>query len=147
MKPSLQLKLSQHLTLTPQLQQSIKLLQLSTIELNQEIERILFENPMLEREDGDGADFAPQPPTAPPGKERRPPRTPGKQATATCVRGSRKERLDHGGRVGIGIRSRGVNRSRLRRRRRAFRRGRRLGIHPTGPEHGPAGLRRGTNRQ
>ena len=66
MKPSLQLKLSQHLTLTPQLQQSIKLLQLSTIELNQEIERILFENPMLEREDGDGADFAPQPPTAPP---------------------------------------------------------------------------------
>src|SRR5574338_1006925 len=51
MKPSLQLKLSQHLTLTPQLQQSIKLLQLSTIELNQEIERFLLENPMLERED------------------------------------------------------------------------------------------------
>ena len=45
MKPSLQLKLSQHLTLTPQLQQSIKLLQLSTIELNQEIERVLLENP------------------------------------------------------------------------------------------------------
>ena len=38
MKPSLQLKLSQHLTLTPQLQQSIRLLQLSTLELNQEIE-------------------------------------------------------------------------------------------------------------
>jgi RNA polymerase sigma-54 factor len=66
MKPSLQLKLSQHLTLTPQLQQSIKLLQLSTIELNQEIERLLLENPMLEREDGDGADFAPPPPTTPP---------------------------------------------------------------------------------
>ncbi|WP_287369420.1 hypothetical protein, partial [Thauera sp.] len=46
MKPSLQLKLSQHLTLTPQLQQSIKLLQLSTLELNQEIERFLLENPM-----------------------------------------------------------------------------------------------------
>ena len=61
MKPSLQLKLSQHLTLTPQLQQSIKLLQLSTIELNQEIERILLENPMLEREDGDGSDFASAP--------------------------------------------------------------------------------------
>lgn len=59
MKPSLQLKLSQHLTLTPQLQQSIKLLQLSTLELNQEIERFLLENPMLEREDGDGSDFAP----------------------------------------------------------------------------------------
>ncbi|PTD95971.1 RNA polymerase factor sigma-54 [Pseudothauera lacus] len=59
MKPTLQLKLSQHLTLTPQLQQSIKLLQLSTIELNQEIERFLLENPMLEREDGDGSDFGP----------------------------------------------------------------------------------------
>lgn len=55
MKQSLQLKLSQSLTLTPQLQQSIKLLQLSTIELNQEIERFLAENPLLEREDGDDA--------------------------------------------------------------------------------------------
>ena len=55
MKPTLQLKLSQHLTLTPQLQQSIKLLQLSTLELNQEIERFLLENPMIEREEsGDG---------------------------------------------------------------------------------------------
>ena len=57
MKPTLQLKLSQHLTLTPQLQQSIKLLQLSTLELNQEIERFLLENPMLEREDGDSSEF------------------------------------------------------------------------------------------
>jgi len=64
MKPTLQLKLSQHLTLTPQLQQSIKLLQLSTLELNQELERFLLENPMLEREDGDGSDFAPPPATA-----------------------------------------------------------------------------------
>ncbi|HSA69544.1 MAG TPA: RNA polymerase factor sigma-54 [Burkholderiales bacterium] len=53
MKPSLQFRLSQHLTLTPQLQQSIRLLQLSTIELNQEIERMLMENPALEREDGE----------------------------------------------------------------------------------------------
>jgi RNA polymerase sigma-54 factor len=52
MKHSLQLRLSQHLTLTPQLQQSIRLLQLSTLELTQELERILQENPMLEREDG-----------------------------------------------------------------------------------------------
>ncbi|MCB1888286.1 MAG: RNA polymerase factor sigma-54 [Rhodocyclaceae bacterium] len=52
MKPTLQLKLSQHLTLTPQLQQSIRLLQLSTLELNQEIEQALRENPMLEREEG-----------------------------------------------------------------------------------------------
>jgi RNA polymerase sigma-54 factor len=53
MKPSLQFRLSQHLTLTPQLQQSIRLLQLSTVELNQEIERILMENPALEREEHD----------------------------------------------------------------------------------------------
>jgi DNA-directed RNA polymerase specialized sigma54-like protein len=54
MKPTLQFRLSQHLTLTPQLQQSIKLLQLSTVELNQEIERLLMENPILEREDAEG---------------------------------------------------------------------------------------------
>jgi RNA polymerase sigma-54 factor len=53
MKPSLQFRLSQHLTLTPQLQQSIRLLQLSTVELNQEIERLLMENPALEREEHD----------------------------------------------------------------------------------------------
>jgi len=49
MKQTLQLKLSQHLTLTPQLQQSIRLLQLSTLELNAEVERMLQENPLLER--------------------------------------------------------------------------------------------------
>jgi RNA polymerase sigma-54 factor len=53
MKQSLQLKLSQHLALTPQLQQSIRLLQLSTIEFNQEIERFLDDNPMLERDEGE----------------------------------------------------------------------------------------------
>ncbi len=53
MKQTLQLKLSQHLTLTPQLQQSIRLLQLSTLELNAEVDRMLQENPLLEREDGD----------------------------------------------------------------------------------------------
>ncbi|MDT3669963.1 MAG: RNA polymerase factor sigma-54 [Aromatoleum sp.] len=65
MKPTLQLKLSQHLTLTPQLQQSIKLLQLSTLELNQELERFLLENPMLEREEGDAGDFSPAPSSSP----------------------------------------------------------------------------------
>src|SRR3954470_8455511 len=49
MKHSLQLKLSQHLTLTPQLQQSIRLLQLSTVELNPGLERYLGEKPLLER--------------------------------------------------------------------------------------------------
>jgi RNA polymerase sigma-54 factor len=50
MKHHLQLKLGQHLALTPQLQQSIRLLQLSTLELNQEIEQVLQDNPLLERE-------------------------------------------------------------------------------------------------
>jgi RNA polymerase sigma-54 factor len=51
MKQTLQLKLSQHLTLTPQLQQSIRLLQLSTLELNQELEKFLMDNPLLERDE------------------------------------------------------------------------------------------------
>ncbi|MES2105872.1 MAG: RNA polymerase factor sigma-54 [Pseudomonadota bacterium] len=51
MKQSLQLRTSQHLALTPQLQQSIRLLQLSTLELHQELENLLTENPLLERVD------------------------------------------------------------------------------------------------
>ena len=58
MKPTLQLRLSQHLALTPQLQQSIKLLQLSTVEMQQELERYLLENPMLERDDEPGEGFS-----------------------------------------------------------------------------------------
>jgi len=53
MKPALQLRQSQQLTLTPQLQQSIRLLQLSTLEVTQEVERLLDENPLLEREEED----------------------------------------------------------------------------------------------
>ena len=67
MKPSLQFRLSQHLTLTPQLQQSIRLLQLSTVELNQEIDRLLMENPALEREDAEGEPDAAAPAPAPAG--------------------------------------------------------------------------------
>ncbi|WP_207061316.1 RNA polymerase factor sigma-54 [Motiliproteus sp. SC1-56] len=48
MKPSLQLKISQQLTMTPQLQQAIRLLQLSTLDLQQEIQEALDSNPMLE---------------------------------------------------------------------------------------------------
>ena len=55
MKQALQLRQSQQLTLTPQLQQAIRLLQLSTLEINQEVARLLEENPMLEREDDDAA--------------------------------------------------------------------------------------------
>ena len=51
MKPSLQVRLSQHLALTPQLQQSIRLLQLSTLELHQEIEQMLEQNPFLDVEE------------------------------------------------------------------------------------------------
>jgi RNA polymerase sigma-54 factor len=49
MKQGLSLRVSQHLALTPQLQQSIRLLQLSTLELSQEVEQMLDENPFLER--------------------------------------------------------------------------------------------------
>jgi RNA polymerase sigma-54 factor len=55
MKPALQLRQSQQLTLTPQLQQSIRLLQLSTLEVNQEVARLLEENPLIEREDDDAS--------------------------------------------------------------------------------------------
>jgi RNA polymerase sigma-54 factor len=54
MKQALQLRLGQHLTMTPQLQQAIKLLQLSTLELQQEIQQALDSNMMLEVvEDGE----------------------------------------------------------------------------------------------
>jgi len=52
MKPSIQLRLGQHLTMTPQLQQAIRLLQLSTLELSQEIQQALESNLMLELEEG-----------------------------------------------------------------------------------------------
>ena len=45
------LKLTQQLIMTPQLQQSIRLLQLSTLELNAEIDQALQENPLLERDE------------------------------------------------------------------------------------------------
>ncbi|MEK9589037.1 MAG: RNA polymerase factor sigma-54, partial [Gammaproteobacteria bacterium] len=51
MKPSLSLKLGQQLRMTPQLQQAIKLLQLSTLDLQQEIQDALDSNLMLEEYD------------------------------------------------------------------------------------------------
>lgn len=77
MKQSLQLRLKQQLTLTPQLQQAIRLLQLSTLELNQEIEQALQENPLLERDeserDGDGILVLPsEQPEQPPPPEPAP---------------------------------------------------------------------------
>ena len=59
MKQGLSLRVSQHLALTPQLQQSIRLLQLSTLEMAQEVEQMLDENPFLDRaeESADREDF------------------------------------------------------------------------------------------
>ncbi len=53
MKQGLQFKFSQQLSMTPQLQQAIKLLQLSTLELQQEVQQALEDNPLLELEDSD----------------------------------------------------------------------------------------------
>lgn len=57
MKPSLQLSIGQHLTLTPQLQQAIRLLQLSTIDLQQEIQLLVESNPMLEATPNEEKDY------------------------------------------------------------------------------------------
>lgn len=56
MKQSLQIKMGQSLAMTPQLQQAIKLLQLSTLELQSEIQSALESNPMLEMQDEEGAE-------------------------------------------------------------------------------------------
>jgi len=56
MRPTLQLRIGQHLTMTPQLQQAIKLLQLSTLELQQEIQEVLESNPLLEVEENNQID-------------------------------------------------------------------------------------------
>ena len=53
MRQGLQLKFSQQLTMTPQLQQAIKLLQLSTLDLQQEIIEQLYNNPLLETDERD----------------------------------------------------------------------------------------------
>lgn len=66
MKQSLQLRLGQQLTMTPQLQQAIRLLQLSSIELKQEIQEVLESNIMLElAEEGQSAPAMEQPVTPP----------------------------------------------------------------------------------
>jgi RNA polymerase sigma-54 factor len=57
MKPTLQLRMGQQLTLTPQLRQAIRLLQMSTVELETEINEAIESNPLLEREE-DSEDFA-----------------------------------------------------------------------------------------
>ncbi len=63
MKQGLELKLGQHLAMTPQLQQAIRLLQLSTVDLQQEVQSMLESNPLLDEEmgeEGGGAGAAPE---------------------------------------------------------------------------------------
>jgi RNA polymerase sigma-54 factor len=59
LKPTLQLRLGQHLSLTPQLRQAIRLLQLSAVELEQEIQEALINNPLLDDGDTPGPDPEP----------------------------------------------------------------------------------------
>jgi len=66
MKPSLQIKLGQQLTLTPQLRLAIRLLQLSSLELEQELSQALESNPLLEREEEAGAEDGLEPGSAEP---------------------------------------------------------------------------------
>jgi len=56
LKPSIQLRVGQSLSMTPQLQQAIKLLQLSSLELQQEIQQIFETNPMLEKDEDNAPD-------------------------------------------------------------------------------------------
>ncbi|MFA5676936.1 MAG: RNA polymerase factor sigma-54 [Pseudomonas sp.] len=57
MKPTLVLKMGQQLTMTPQLQQAIRLLQLSSLDLQQEVQEALEANPMLEMADEGDDDY------------------------------------------------------------------------------------------
>src|SRR5690554_2323675 len=59
MKPTLVLKMGQQLTMTPQLQQAIRLLQLSSLDLQQEVQEALEANPMLEMADDGDDDYTP----------------------------------------------------------------------------------------
>ena len=59
LKPALQLKLGQQLTMTPQLQQAIKLLQLPVLELQAQVLEALETNVMLEQEEDDSIDLTP----------------------------------------------------------------------------------------
>ncbi|MCP5179411.1 MAG: RNA polymerase factor sigma-54 [Pseudomonadales bacterium] len=68
MKPTLALRMGQQLAMTPQLQQAIRLLQLSTVDLEQEIQTMVTENPMLEYDGAEGPTFE----SLPTGEEESP---------------------------------------------------------------------------
>ena len=68
LKPALQLKLGQQLTMTPQLQQAIKLLQLPVLELQAQVQEALETNVMLEQEEDETIDLASLDPSVPAGE-------------------------------------------------------------------------------
>jgi RNA polymerase sigma-54 factor len=86
MKQTLSLKLGQNLTMTPQLQQAIRLLQLSTLDLQQEIQTALESNPMLELEE-----------ESDPGADEGLERTEPEAATDQGDDDSNSEQLEHNG--------------------------------------------------
>jgi len=77
MRQGLQLKISQQLTMTPQLQQAIRLLQLSTLELRQEMIEQLYNNPLLEIEEDGSSDSSAETDQSPPSSQED---TPGKNS-------------------------------------------------------------------
>ena len=83
MKQSLQLKIGQHLTMTPQLQQAIRLLQLSTVELQTEVQEALESNPMLDQDEGADGEQAASEESAGSGSEDSPESTETTAATAS----------------------------------------------------------------
>ena len=83
--PRLDLRQSQALVMTPQLQQAIKLLQMTNLELNTYVDQELEQNPLLERDDAEGA----QDDAAEPSCARRPKSSPTRtSAVFTWVKGS-----------------------------------------------------------
>jgi RNA polymerase sigma-54 factor len=72
LKPALQLKLGQQLTMTPQLQQAIKLLQLPVLELQAQVQQALESNVMLEAEEDEQLDLTSVDQAVPQGEDDRP---------------------------------------------------------------------------
>ena len=95
MKHSLVLKMGQQLTMTPQLQQAIRLLQLSTLDLQQEIQEALDSNPMLERQE-EGEDFDNDDPLADDGETTEPATTAPSQDASYDSATENTERFDEG---------------------------------------------------
>lgn len=91
MKQTLALRLGQQLAMTPQLQQAIKLLQLSTVDLQEEIQSILTENPLLEYEDSEGPVFE-----SLASADDSPLREPGEEAPMSDLNGDSAVDLDAG---------------------------------------------------